>query len=96
MGGVEMTVTKAQLVERVIGLGVPEKTAKMAVQKFIDSIVEALKKGEKAQISGFGCFKIKERRARIGRNPKTGAVVNVPVKKVPIFRAAEELKEAVK
>lgn len=91
-----MTVTKAQLIERVISLGVSERVAKQAVQLVIDSIAQALKENKKAQITGFGSFHIKTRGARVGRNPKTGAVVNIAPKKVPVFKPSEEFKEAVR
>ena len=91
-----MTITKANLVERVIALGIPEKTAKNVVQTIIDSVGDSLKSGSKAQFSGFGCFKIKERKERMGRNPRTGEVVKIETKRVPVFVASEELKEAVK
>ncbi len=91
-----MTVTKAHLIERVIGLGVPERTARHAVQLVIEAIGDSLKRNEKAQITGFGSFHIKQRRARIGRNPKTGEVVQVASKRTPVFKPAEELKLAVR
>ncbi len=91
-----MTITKAHIVERVIGLGVSERVAKQAVQLVIDAIAETLKLNQKAQITGFGSFHIKVRGARTGRNPKTGAVVTIPSKKVPVFKPAEEFKQAVR
>lgn len=91
-----MTVTKAHLVKRVVALGVPERVAKHAVQLVIETIAWALKHNEKAQITGFGSFHIKERRGRIGRNPKTGEIVNVAPKRIPAFKPAEELKLAVR
>ncbi len=91
-----MTITKAHIVERVVGLGVSERVAKTAVQIVIDSIAQALKENKKAQITAFGSFHIKERAARTGRNPKTGAVVTIPTKKVPVFKPAEEFKQAVR
>jgi len=90
-----MTVTKADLISEVAKLGVTEKTARKAVQLVIDLIVDAIKSGEKVQLSNFGNFRIKKRRARKGRNPKTGAAVMIPEKRVPVFRASERLKQAV-
>lgn len=95
-GGEKVTVTKADLIKKVEELGISEKIAKVAVEIVIDSISAALKKGEKAQISGFGCFRIKERRNRIARNPKTGAAVNVAAKKVSYFVPSESLKNFVR
>jgi DNA-binding protein HU-beta len=62
----------------------------------IDSIVGALKKGEEVSIAGLGIFSVKTRAARQARNPRTGETVQVPPMKVPKFRAAKALKEAVK
>jgi nucleoid DNA-binding protein len=56
---------------------------------------DALKKGEKVEIRGFGSFTIRERDAREARNPKSGAVVNIPAKKVPFFKTGKELRERV-
>ena len=91
-----MTVTKVHLVKRVISLGLSAKKSKQAVQAVIDSVLSALKNGEKAKISRFGTFGIKYRKARIGRNPKTGETINISERKIPFFKAAEELKEAIK
>jgi DNA-binding protein HU-beta len=62
----------------------------------IDSIVSSLKKGNEVSIAGLGIFSVKQRKARQARNPRTGAMVNVPATKAPKFRAAKALKEAVK
>ncbi len=91
-----MTVTKFKLVKNVIDLGVNGKVAKRTVQTFIDCIVDSIKRGEKVQISGFGTFIIREKKERMGRNPKTGAKVLIPAKRVPAFRPSEMLKERIK
>jgi integration host factor subunit beta len=63
------------------------------VTVFFDSMKDALKKGERVEIRGFGSFKIKEYKGYQGRNPKTGEVVDVNPKKLPFFRAGKELKD---
>ena len=60
-----------------------------------DSIIEALHNGDKIELRGFGSFRLRERKARVGRNPKTGETVQVPTKKVPYFKAGKELKELI-
>lgn len=73
---------------------------KVAAEGVVDSIFEAiigsLKKGEDVSIAGFGIFAVKDRASRTARNPRTGETVTVPAMKVPKFRAAKALKEAVK
>lgn len=75
-------------------------TTKVAALKVIDSIVDivgtTLKKGEKVTLVGFGTFKTIEKKAKEGRNPKTGAKIKIPKKKVPKFVPGKELKELVK
>ena len=61
-----------------------------------DSIKSALKKGERVQLVGFGSFLTRKRKARTGRNPKTGATIQIAAKRVPAFTAGSELKQAVK
>ena len=69
---------------------------KKVVQKTLDCIIEALIRGEKIELRNFGVFKIKQRKSRIGRNPRTGQVVPVPPRKVVIFKPGLELKKKVK
>ncbi|MEI7904841.1 MAG: HU family DNA-binding protein [Candidatus Firestonebacteria bacterium] len=90
-----MTVTKLDLVKKVIELGINGKVAKNTVQTFIDSIVNSLKKGDKVQISGFGTFIIRQKRERMGRNPKTGEKVLIPAKTVTAFKPSEMLKDLI-
>ena len=89
------TVTKNDLVKKVIALGVNGNVAKVAVQSFIDGIVDSLKAGEKVQLSGFGTFIIRSRKERICRNPKTGEKVKVPARKSPAFKPSEILKKRI-
>lgn len=77
-------------------LGSSKADAERAVETVIDSIIETMKKGEEVSISGLGIFSVKDRAARTARNPRTGEPVEVPAMKVPKFRAAKALKDAVK
>lgn len=77
-------------------LGGTKVQAEAVVDKVIDSIVGTLKSGNEVSIAGLGIFSVKQRAARQARNPRTGAMVQVPAMKVPKFRAAKGLKDAVK
>jgi integration host factor subunit beta len=89
-------MTKAQLVERVAGgSSLTRKEAEVVVQAVLDSIVQSLKGGTKVELRGFGSFRLRNRAARIGRNPKTGARVHVPAKRVPYFKPGKDLKELI-
>ncbi len=91
-----MTMTKADLVEEVAKHSdLSKKDAEIIVQTVLDSIVESLKSGEKIELRGFGSFRLRERTAREGRNPKTGEKVFVPAKKVPYFKPGKELRELI-
>jgi DNA-binding protein HU-beta len=89
-------VTKAELVNEVAKIGLTKRRAAEAVEAMLDAIKGALEKGEKVQLIGFGSFGVRERRARKGRNPKTGDEIDIPAKKVPIFRAGSALRDRVK
>jgi DNA-binding protein HU-beta len=90
-------MNKAGLVDAVSAvLGGTKASAEQAVETIIDTITKTLKKGEDVSIAGLGIFTVKQRKARQARNPRTGAMVNVPATKVPKFRAAKALKDAVK
>lgn len=69
---------------------------KKVVQKTLDCIVDALVRGEKIELRNFGVFKIKQRRSRTGRNPRTGQVVPVPPRKAVVFRPGLQMKKKVK
>lgn len=69
---------------------------KKAVQKTLDFIIEALVRGEKIELRNFGVFKIKQRRSRTGRNPRTGQVVPVPPRKVVVFKPGLEMKQKIR
>lgn len=74
-----------------------KKEATDVVEATIDVITDALKAGEKVQIVGFGCFEVRERAAREGRNPQNpAATIKIPASKVPVFKAGKVLKDSVK
>ena len=77
-------------------IGGTKVQAEQAVDSIVDSIVATLKKGEEVSIAGIGIFSVKQRAARDARNPRTGETIKVPAMKVPKFRAAKALKDAVK
>ncbi len=92
----EPTMTKADLVEQVIRVTeLPRKESETIVETIFESIIQALHKGDKIEIRGFGSFRTRQRNGRVGRNPKTGAKVEVPPKKIPFFKPSKELKEYV-
>jgi len=94
---ISITMNKQGLVEAVHAeLGGTKAAAEKVVDMIIDSIVSTLKKGGEVSIAGLGIFSVKPRAARTARNPKTGEAVHVPATKVPKFRAAKALKDAVK
>jgi integration host factor subunit beta len=90
------TLTKADLIEEVLRISeLPRKESETIVETIFESIIDALQKGDKIEIRGFGSFRTRQRRGRIGRNPKTGAKVEVPPKKIPFFKPSKELKDFV-
>jgi integration host factor subunit beta len=92
----QLTLTKADLIEEVLRITeLPRKESETVVETIFDSIIESLQKGEKIEIRGFGSFRTRERRGRVGRNPKTGEKVEVPPKKIPFFKPSKELKDFV-
>src|ERR1700733_10283546 len=90
------TMTKADLVEEVNrATELPRKESETVVETIFDSIIQALQTGDKIEIRGFGSFRTRQRRGRLGRNPKTGAKVEVPPKRIPFFKPSKELKDFV-
>jgi DNA-binding protein HU-beta len=90
-------MNKADLVEAVHGVLQGTKVqSEQVVDTVVEAIVKTLKKGDEVSIAGLGIFSVKPRAARMARNPKTGEQVKVPATKVPKFRAAKALKDAVK
>jgi DNA-binding protein HU-beta len=97
VGGVGQSMNKQDMIEWVHGkIGGTKVQAEEVVNGLLDAIVGTLKKGEEVSIAGLGIFSVKPRAARMARNPKTGEQVSVPATKVPKFRAAKALKDAVK
>jgi integration host factor subunit beta len=76
-------------------LGIAGKESDTVVISMLDGIVRSLRSGDKVEIRGFGTFGTRQRRSRIGRNPKTGARVEVPAKRVPYFKPSRELRELI-
>ena len=90
-------MNKAAIVEAVHGvLNTTKVQAEQVVDKVFDSIISGLKKGDEVSIAGLGIFSVKTRAARTARNPRTGETLQVKAMRVPKFRAAKALKEAVK
>ena len=90
-------MNKQSIIDQVHeAIGGTKAGAEKAVDMVIESIVGTLKKGEEVSIAGLGIFSAKTRAARTARNPRTGAAVQVPAMRVPKFRAAKALKDAVK
>ena len=90
-------MNKADIVDKVHAvLGDTKASAERAVDTVVDSIIEELKGGNEVSIAGLGIFSTKMRPARTGRNPRTGESIKVPSMRVPKFRAAKGLKDAVK
>jgi integration host factor subunit beta len=89
-------LTKADLVDKVTALGdLTRRDGEVIVDLLFDAVIGALKSGDKIEIRGFGSFRTRQRNSRIGRNPKTGARVDVPAKKVPFFKPSKELRDLV-
>ena len=89
-------MTKADLIDEVSkAVEMTRKESEQIVDTIFESIVKALRWGDKIEIRGFGSFRTRQRQARIGRNPKTGAKVDVPAKKIPYFKPSKELKDLI-
>ncbi|MGH9326770.1 MAG: HU family DNA-binding protein [Terriglobia bacterium] len=89
-------MTKADLIEEIShAAGMSRKESELIVESVFQSIIRSLREGQKIEIRGFGSFRTRERKSRVGRNPKTGARVEVPAKKIPYFKPSKELKDVV-
>ena len=89
-------MTKAELVDEVSRVSdLTRKHTEVIVDAVFSSIVDALQQGDKIELRGFGSFRVRRRDSRKGRNPKTGAGVLVPAKKVPHFKPGKELRELI-
>ena len=89
-------MTKADLVDKVTALGdLTRRDGEVIVDTLFEAVIGALQSGDKIEIRGFGSFRTRQRNSRIGRNPKTGAKVDVPAKRVPFFKPSKELRDSV-
>src|ERR1700749_33629 len=89
-------MTKADLIDEVSRLAeLTRKDSEVIVEKIFDSVGRPLRAGDKIEIRGFGSFRTRQRKPRVGRNPKTGERVEVPAKKIPFFKPSKELKDLV-
>ena len=89
-------MNKTELIAAVAeSAGLSKKDTERVVNAALDTITTALCKGEKVQISGFGTFEVKDREARVGRNPHTKEAIEIPATKVPGFKASKTLKDNV-
>ena len=75
--------------------GMARKDAERVINAAIDAVTAALVNGDKVQLSGFGSFEVKDRAARVGRNPRTGEATEIPASRTPVFKAGKALKDAV-
>ena len=90
------SMTKAELVEEVSRVSdLTRKHSEVIVEAVFSSIVGALQKGDKIELRGFGSFRVRRRRSRQGRNPKTGDRVDVPSKRIPYFKPGKELRDLI-
>ena len=89
-------MNKAELINAVAAAAdVSKKDAEAVITASVETSTAALKGGEKVQLVGFGCFEVKKRAARTGRNPKTKEAIEIPASAVPVFKAGKALKDAV-
>ena len=90
-------MTKADMIDEVSRLAeLTRKDSEVIVETIFDSVVRSLRAGDKIEIRGFGSFRTRQRKPRVGRNPKTGERVEVPAKKIPFFKPSKELKDLVR
>ncbi len=88
-------MTKADLIESVASkVDLPRATAERAVNTLFEDMVEALKQGDKVNISGFGTFSVSARKARVGRNPKTGESIEIAASRAAKFKPGKTLKDS--
>ncbi|MCL2588073.1 MAG: HU family DNA-binding protein [Oscillospiraceae bacterium] len=89
-------MNKAELIAAVAEKsGLTKKDSEAALDAVVESITAALKGGDKVTLVGFGAFEVKERAARMGRNPKTKEEIAIPASKAPVFKAGKALKDAI-
>jgi len=91
-----MVMNKTELISAIAAKsGLSKKDSEKALSATVDAITDALVAGEKVQLVGFGIFDVKDRAARVGRNPKTKEPITIPATKTPQFKAGKSLKDAV-
>ncbi len=89
-------MTRADIVDEVAeNADLSKKEAEVLVEAFLECLADALKSGESVELRGFGSFRFRERNPRLGRNPKTGAPVEVPSKRIPYFKPGKALRELI-
>jgi len=89
-------MTKADLIDKVTAPGdITRRDGEVIVDTLFTSVIAALRLDDKVEIRGFGSFRTRQRKPRIGRNPKTGDRVEVPAKRIPFFKPSKELRELV-
>ena len=90
------TMTRADLIEEVSRVvQIPRREAEVVVETLLQSMVEALRAGDKVEVRGFGRFATRQRPGRMGRNPKSGQAVEVPAKTIPFFKPSKEVRELI-
>jgi len=90
-------MNKSELIEAMAeAADIPKAAAGRALDGMVDAVTDALKNGDQVSLVGFGTFSVKERAARTGRNPQTGATIDIAASKIPGFKAGKALKDAVK
>ncbi|WP_338044058.1 MULTISPECIES: nucleoid-associated protein HU-beta [Oceanisphaera] len=91
-----MTVNKSQLIDKIAdGADITKASAGRALDAFVEAVTESLQEGDQVSLVGFGTFAVRERAARTGRNPQTGAAIEIAAAKTPAFKAGKALKDAV-
>ena len=89
-------MNKAELIAKIADAGFKKADAEKALNATIDAITGALKANDKVSIMGFGSFEVRERAARVGRNPQTKAEIKIPASKSPVFKAGKAFKDSIK
>lgn len=90
-------MTKAELIDAIAdGAGISKAAAAKAIDSLISGVTKTLKKGNKVTLVGFGTFSVSKRKARKGRNPRTGEEIKIPASKIPKFSAGKAFKQAIK
>lgn len=89
-------MTKAELVSAMAAkTGMTKRTAERALNALMDAITESLRQGDRVALVGFGTFAVARRAERTGRNPRTGVAVKIPARRLPVFRAGKNLRDAI-